>query len=189
MAKNIFTGFIGGMKIFSLNSQINPITRRMLKEHIRNFDNMITKGHFSKIDKIRNKWGLPIHSMAAVALLYNFYDWSEPIISLFWAIENYGFVQFIRNINKRKAAMLSEYLKTKGVREYDEIKYAVKKYFTELGMPLYPITHPKGMKQIVDNGTYPKSFETGILYARTDKKSLLKIIYSKNTSSKSVRHT
>jgi len=145
----------------------------MLKEHIRNFDNKITKDNVSKMNKIRNKWGLPIHALAAVKLLYDLFDGCEPISTLFWSKVNYDFVQFIRNINKRKAAMLSEYLKSKGVREHDEIKYAVKKYFTELGMPLYPITHPKGMHQIVENGTYPKSFETGILVARTDKKSLL----------------
>ena len=161
------------MKIFPTRISITPNRRCVLNEHIRNFDRIITKGAYGKVQKFRNYIGLPLHATAIAQVLYDCFDGAGLVTALLGIKLNYDFVQLIRNINKRKAALFSEYLKSKGIDNLDEIRYAVKKYFVKLGMPFYPISHPKGMKQIVENGTYPKSFETGVFVARSDKKSFV----------------
>lgn len=163
------------MKIFPRRTVITPNRKCVLNEHVRNFDKLITTGPFAKSDKFRNFIGLPVHAITCLYALSNISpEHSQDLFfCLVGAKVNYDFIQFIRNINKRKAAALSQYLKLQGIENFEHIEYAVKKYFKKLGMPLYPVTHPKGMRQIVENGTYPKSFETGIICARTDKKSLL----------------
>ncbi|MBP3924028.1 hypothetical protein J6E39_02155 [bacterium] len=176
MAINIVYKVCKCMKILPKMTYVAQNRKQVINKHIKTFDNLITDGNYGRVQKLRNFLGLPMHAVAATKLLYDAFNGEGPISALIWAKVNYDFVQFIRNINKRKAALLSEYLKGKGVNNHDEIRYAVKKYFVRLGMPFYPITHPKGMKQIVENGTYPRSFETGIVYARTDKKSIFENI-------------
>lgn len=168
--KIIFPGLCYSMKIYSGIPVVQPLKKQQLKEHIRNFDKLISNRPHANVQKIRNMFGLPIHFAATIKMLYDcFWEGCEPVSSLLVAKVNYDFVQYIRNINKRKSALLSGYLKEKGVDNPEDIKWAVKRYFTQLG----PVTHPKGIKQIVEKSTYPRSFETGIFAARSDKKSIL----------------
>ena len=166
------------MKILPIRTKIHSTRKHVIDNHIREFDSIFKKDEVGKINKVRNYIGLPLHAACVLQALYNIFNGGEPVFNLFWAKINYDFVQYIRNINKRKVALLSEYIKSKEGNNLNEIRYAVKKYFVELGMPFYPITHPKGMKKIVEQGTYPKSFETGIFFIRSDKKALSEKIIS-----------
>ena len=143
------------MKIYPNISSVTPqrVDKRIIKQHIRNFDKLITSTNFEKLQKWRNFVGLPLHFGLFVNCLYFVIKGENIPFYLCFAKLNYDFVPYIRNINKRKAALLSDYLKSKGVEHLKDIKYGVKRYFAELGMPLYPHLHPKGIKKIVETGT------------------------------------
>ncbi len=162
------------MKIYPNMSSVTPqrVDKRIIKQHIRNFDKLITSTNFEKVQKWRNFVGLPLHFGLFINCLYFAIKGEQTLFYLCFAKLNYDFVPYIRNINKRKAALLSDYLRLNGVENLKDVKYGVKRYFAELGMPLYPHLHPKGIKKIVETGTASRSIETGIFYNRTDKKGL-----------------
>ena len=162
------------MKIYPNISSVTPqrVDKRIIKQHIRTFDKIITSTNFEKVQKWRNFVWLPLHFGLFINCLYFAIKGEQTLFYLCFAKLNYDFVPYIRNINKRKAALLSDYLKLNGVENLKDVKYGVKRYFAELGMPLYPHLHPKGIKKIIETGTASRSIETGIFYNRTDKKGL-----------------
>lgn len=158
------------MKLISLIS-ISKQRKQILNEAVKKFDNNFMLNTYNKTDVYKNIIGMPAHFSMFAYSVYQLIK-GDPD-ALMWALSaklNYDFVPFLRNIVKRKAALLSRNLRQNNVNDPKEINFAVKKIFIRNGMPLYPLLHPKGMKRIVENGTNPVSFETGLVYARTDKK-------------------
>lgn len=158
--------------------------KQVLNKEVANHLSRFSQNHIPGLfkDAKRNKLGLWAHGLTSAGCAIGaglVDDIALKINFIFGAKINYDFIPFLRNISKRKAAILVNTLKKNGINNPDEIYYAVQKCFSENGMPLYPLLHPRGMKKIAENGTYLKSFETGCFpQKRTYNKDWLgKLVY------------
>ena len=128
----------------------------------------------------RNRVGIPIHFIGTVQNLMNigtsFCEGNvfNVLHNAFWAKTNFDFATWVNNINKKKASLFSDYMKSMQINDEKELKYGMRKFLYKIGSYHYPILHPNKTNRLAITGKYTKNIETGIFFTRTDNKSLIK---------------
>lgn len=151
-----------------------------LKQEVKKFNKRFPSNWRNGFPAERNICGQLLHLSILMAYIDPFlikafasHNFPEIAACLFGAKWNLDFIPKIRNINKRKAALLSSHLKRMAINNPEELRYAISQHFIRNGMPLYPITHSRGMSKIAEQSDYNRTFETALFTNRTDKKNLL----------------
>jgi len=158
---------------------ISKPQQQTIKTYIKEFNNKYYKNEAKTgFMAFRNKYGVPFHLgvtfYAVSTCLTNIFD--EQIMSALYSFIgakiNYDFIPYINNINKKKAVQFQHYLTKKGIKDENSLLYGVSKYLKNVGAVHLPFLFRKETSKIAQKGEYKKSFETGIFFVRTDKKSL-----------------
>lgn len=150
-----------------------------IKNCMKTFDKSFSNSSANLFAVSRNKIGVPLHFgtvlcgiMKSISDILHC-DMEGFVDDAILTKLNFDFVQYINNINKRKAAAFFQYMKKNDINDEKELTYAIGKYLIKSGSYHYPLLHPSKIKQMAKTGDYTRSFETGIIYVRTDKKDLL----------------
>lgn len=145
-----------------------------IKEYNKKYPNQ-AKGMFPVT---RNKVGIPFHMAAFGKCVVDIFEhiktgnFQEIPETFLLSKLNLDFAIWINNINKIKASGFSKFLKEKNITDKNELKYGISKYLFKAGSYHYPILHPHKTERLATTGEYKKTFETGIFFTRTDKKTL-----------------
>lgn len=128
----------------------------------------------------RNRVGIPLHTFGTIKCLMNMVtdfcdgDAFGVFHNSLWAKINLDLATWVNNINKKKASLFSDYMKSMQINDENELKYGMRKFLYKIGSYHYPILHPNKTNRLATTGKYTKNIETGIVVLRTDDKSLVK---------------
>lgn len=166
-------------KLLKINTSIPKERKIYIKSCIKEFNKNFPDTPANMFSVTRNKVGIPFHMLGFISCIgglikaFDEQDCFRILESVFWSKINIDFAIWINNINKKKASLFSSFLKKKNITDEKELIYGIKKYLVNIGSYHYPFLHPQKTKRIALTGKWHKTFETGIIATRTDKKSLM----------------
>lgn len=164
-----------------LSKERKAVIRGCMSEYNKRYTN-------TYLEPLRNKIAIPLHTGVVAYGFPNFVDalstgdvGSAIYIAVFSKL-NMDLAIWVNNINKIKASGFVRYMKNNEITDKKELLYGTKQYLMRAGSYHYPLLHPDKTKRLAETGEYTKTFETGILNARTDKKTLFRYLVNKMTS-------
>ncbi len=175
------------MKIsrFLFRSNIPKARKEYITSCVNTFEKRFSNPKEGLYPRTRNKIGIMGHSAVVLSGMNAIYKsiaegdiWST-LDYLLWTKINLDFAIYVNNINKKKASVFSQFMKNRGINDENELVYGMRKFLLRIGSFHYLILHPDKTRRLALSGKYKKTFETGLLTARTDNKNIISYLMSK----------